>query len=131
MDDLVTIEEAREHLRFDDTANDPWLLIWIPAVSAMVRDWLKDDFRLYEWMRDADNVVLTDSNDEPIPVEDSNGLVLWPSVKAAVLVELAAQNRYREGEGTDNVVPPDAGHGYVLNKTSTAILAGRRKSTVA
>jgi len=49
----------------------------------------------------------------------------------AVLVEIASQYRYREGEGKDNVVTPDAGYGYVLNKASTALLVPLRKPTLA
>jgi hypothetical protein len=52
-------------------------------------------------------------------------------VQGACVIELASMYRFREGEGTDNVVTPDAGYGYVLNKTSTAMLQALRKSTVA
>ena len=62
---------------------------------------------------------------------DSNGNpITHPTVRLAVLLELASQFRYREGEG-ENVVPADAGHGYTLSKGATAILAGLRKPTVA
>ena len=37
---------------------------------------------------------------------------------------------FREGEGLDNVVTPDAGYGYTLNKASTAMLTALRKGTV-
>ena len=51
-------------------------------------------------------------------------------VKAAVLLELGSVYRFREGEGTENVVTPDAGYGYVLNKASTALLSSLRKPTI-
>lgn len=129
--DLVSQAEAQEHLRAED-ADQSWLAIFIPAISQAVALWLKDEWRLYELLRDGSGEVVRDSNDDPVPLEDSNGdPIVKAIVKAAVLVELASQYRYREGEGKDNVVTPDAGHGYVLNKASTALLAPLRKSTVA
>lgn len=133
MAELVTIEEARAHLRLDDPdssggPDDLWLSIFIPAISEAVLGWLKDEWRAYVAAVDSNGDVLTDSNGDPIPAEP---LVAKWSVKAAVLVELGSQFRFREGEGRDNTVPADAGHGYVLNKASTALLAPLRKSTVA
>jgi hypothetical protein len=133
--ELVTKADARAQLRLDDVGSaggpdDFWLDIWIPAVSEAVRSWLKDDARLYVPLRDSAGDIVRDSAGDPIPKEDSNGPVVSQSVRAAVLIELASQFRFREGEG-DNVVPADAGHGYILSKAATAILSGIRKSTVA
>lgn len=136
MPDLITKMDAYEHLRLDydsdGSADDSWLSMFIPAVSEAVALWLKDSWRLYEWEIDSDGEIVRDSDDRPVVVLDSDGnpVVRW-TVKAACLVELASQFRFREGEGTDNVVTPDAGHGYVLNKVSTALLAPLRKPTVA
>lgn len=131
MTELVTSAEARTHLRAD-TADDGWLAIFIPAISEAVLRWLKDDWRAYVTELDADGNPVIDSNGDEIPVIDSNGeMTVKPVVKAAVLVELAGQFRYREGEGVDNVVPSEAGHGYMLNKGATALLASLRKSTLA
>lgn len=134
--ELVTKADARAQLRLDDVGSaggpdDAWLDIFIPAVSEAVRSWLKVDARLYVPLRDSAGDIVRDSAGHPIPQEDSNGPVVNPSVRGAVLIELASQFRFREGEGTDNVVPSDAGHGYVLSKGATALLAGLRKSTVA
>lgn len=133
MDDLVTLEEAYAHLRIDPegtsgSPHDQWLAIFIPAISEAVRNWLKDEWRVYEPELDSAGLLILDSSGLPYPA-----LPLTPrwSVKAAVLVELASQFRYREGEGKDNVVPSDAGYGYVLNKASTALLAPLRRSTLA
>jgi hypothetical protein len=53
-----------------------------------------------------------------------------PLVKAAVLIELASQYRYREGEG-ENAVPQDNGqYGYILSAAATGLLRGLRKPTV-
>lgn len=132
MTDLVTIAEAQLHLRLDTgTADDAWLAIFIPAISEAVLNWLKDEWRAYVPELDADGNPVEDSNGDPTPAVDSNGMTPKWSVKAAVLMELANAFRFRDGSGTDNVVTPDAGYGYVLNKASTAILAPLRKSTVA
>lgn len=130
MPDLITIEDARAHLRLDADssggADDGWLSIFIPAVSSAVLLWLKDPWRAYIPQEDSAGDVLLDSAGDPIPSE-----IVQPVVHAAVLVELASQFRFREGEGQDNSVSADAGHGYVLNKVSTAMLAPLRKTTVA
>lgn len=119
--ELVTKLDAYEHLRIDydddGSFDDPWLDIWIPAVSESVALWLKDPALLYEPTVDPDNPPL-----EPT--------VRWV-VRAAVLTELDSQYQFRAGEGKDNVVPADAGYGYVLNKAATALLAPLRRSTVA
>ena len=134
--ELVTIDDARQQLRLDEIdsnggADDAWLVLAIPGVSEAVRSWLKDDWRLYLPERDTAGAVITDTDGDPIPAEDSNGNpITHPTVRLAVLLELASQFRYREGEG-ENVVPADAGHGYTLSKGATAILAGLRKPTLA
>jgi len=131
MREFVTPEDAREQLRIDSEADDRWLAIWIPAVSASVAAWLKQEWRLYVLQRDSNGDVVTDSSGVPLPVLDSDDLpVLQPTVIAATLLELASQYRYREGEG-DNAVPADAGHGYVLSRAATAQLAPLRRTTVA
>ena len=120
---LVTLEEARGHLRVDTLADDPWLQTWIPAVSQAALAWLKEDWRAYE------PSGVEDSNGDPIPLEDSNGPVVKPMVKAAVLVELAQQYRFRDGSGAA-VVSPHWGHGHTLGAGATALLTPLRKGTV-
>jgi hypothetical protein len=133
---LVTIDDARQQLRLDEIdsnggADDAWLDLAIPGVSEAVRTWLKDEWRLYLPERDTAGVIITDTNGDPIPAEDTSGNpITHPTVRLAVLLELASQFRYREGEG-ENVVTADAGHGYTLSKGATAILAGLRKPTLA
>lgn len=135
VDNLVTLAEARAHLRLDweeDSGegfgpDDPWLETFIPAISEAVAAWVKVEARLYVPELDGDGNPVVDSAGEPVPKEP---LVARKIVKAAVLVELSSQYRFREGEGKENVVTPDAGHGYVLNKASTALLAPLRRSTV-
>lgn len=121
--EFVTIEEARAQIRIDTAADDAWLTLWIPAIEGAVRSWLKDEWRLYV------SSGVEDSNGNPIPEEDSNGQVVQPMVKAAVLVELAQQYRFRDGTGA-TPVPSHWGHGYVLGAGATSLLVALRKSTV-
>src|SRR5688500_18902441 len=130
MANLVSVAEAQSHLRLDtDTADDAWMEIFIPAISEAVLGWLKDEWRAYVAERGSAGTPVLGPAGKPVPEVDGNGLMTpkW-SVKAAVLVEIASQFRFRAGEGTDNVVKPDAGYGYVLNKASTDLLAPLRKS---
>lgn len=134
--ELVTAEEARHQLRLDEPGSDGgvddgWLEIFIPAVSEAVASWLKDRWRLYLPSRDSDGEIILDSDEIPVPEVDSNGdPIVHLLVRAAVLVELASQFRFREGEG-DNRAEAHEGHGYTLSRVATAILNGLRKSTVA
>jgi len=130
MADLVTLEQARSHLRTDSDADDAWLEMMIPAISGAVFSWLKEDWRAYVPETDAEGDVIVDSSGDPIPFEDSNGLTVKPKVMAAVLVELAQQYRFRDGSDAASV-PSHWGHGYVLGAGATSLLASLRKSTVA
>lgn len=131
MADLVTVEEAKQHIRIDNDADDAWLEVFIPAISDAVMSWLKDEWRAYILATDADGNVLTDSAEVPIIALDSNGeATVKPRVKAAVLVELAQQYRFRDGSGAA-AVPAHAGHGYVLGTGATSLLNALRKTTVA
>ncbi len=136
MANLITKEQAYEHLRLDydsnGSAEDAWLDLFIPVVSEAVALWLKESWRLYEWEVDSYGDVVFDSDENPVPLLDSNDEpVLRAAVKAACILELSSLYRFREGEGKDNMVPADAGHGYMLNKASTNLLASLRKPTAA
>lgn len=133
--ELVTIDDARAQLRLEEIdsgggADDAWLGLAIPGVSEAVRSWLKDDWRLYLPERDSVGAIVANSDGDPVPAEDSDGPIVHPTVRLAVLVDLASQFRFREGEG-ENDVDPAAGYGYTLSKGATALLSGLRKSTVA
>lgn len=128
--DLCTIEEARSHIRTDSDADDAWFAVWIPAISQAVLSWLKEDWRAYVPATDANGDVIEDSNGDPIPVEDSDGdLTVKPMVRAAVLIELAQQYRFRDGSEAA-AVPSHWGHGYVLGAGATSLLVALRKATV-
>jgi hypothetical protein len=130
MVDLVTLAQAQSHLRNDSDADDAWLEMMIPAISGAVLSWLKQDWRAYVAATDADGEVIVDSNGDPIPFEDSNGMTVKPQVMAAVLVELGQQYRFRDGSDAA-AVPAHWGHGYVLGAGATSLLVALRKSTVA
>jgi hypothetical protein len=131
--ELVTVEDARHQLRLDYDSDggpdDPWLAIAIPAISEAVRRWLKEDWRLYLPARDSGGAVIVDSDGNPVPAEDSNGPIVHPTVRLAVLVELERQYRFRGGEGSETDESP--GMGYTLGKGATALLTPLRKPTVA
>lgn len=135
MPDLIDKQDAYEHLRLDydsnGSADDGWLDVFIPAVSEAVRLWLKDDWRPYQVEVDSDGEPVLDSDGRHVVMLDSDGkpVVRW-LVKAACLVELEGQYRYRGGEG-NVAVPQAAGHGYVLGKAATALLSAIRRPTVA
>lgn len=131
MIELVTIEEARAHLRIDDVdsaggPDDLWLNIFMPAISEAVANWLKDEWRLYVAEVDSGGVVV-DASGDPVPAVP---LVARPVVKAATLIELERQFRFRGGESEADVQSHE-GHGYTLGKGATALLSSLRKSTVA
>lgn len=136
MTSLVTLAEARAHLRIDDFdeiggPDDDWMNTMIPAVSEAVLGWLKDSWRAYVLELDSEDEVVFDSDEVPVPVLDSDGEPTpKPSVKAAVLIELERQYRFRGGEGEGDM-PVEAGHGYTLGKGATYILTPLRKATVA
>lgn len=131
MIELVTIEEARAHLRIDDvdsdgSPDDLWLSIFMPAISEAVANWLKDEWRLYVAEVDSGGVVV-DASGDPVPALP---LAARPVVKAATLIELERQFRFRGGESEADVGSHE-GHGYTLGKGATALLSSLRKSTVA
>jgi hypothetical protein len=127
--ELVTVEEAVIQCRGDEEIDEPWLSVFIPAVSEAVRTWLKDDWRIYLPARDSFGDIIVDSDGVPIPEEEAGVPVVHPTVRVAVLLEIASQYRFREGEG-DNRVESHHGHGYVLSRAATSLLNGLRKSTV-
>lgn len=131
MTQFVSIEDARDHLRIDSYADDLWLDLFITAISSAVMSWLKDDWRCYQTVLDSNGDPIEDSNGDQTPATDDNGdLIVLPQVKAAVLVELGQQYRFRDGSGAA-AVPSHWGHGYVLGAGATSLLAILRKSTVS
>ena len=132
---LIEIDDARLHLRADDTDSDEWFHLWIPVVSQAILSWLGDTWRLYELQRDSKDKIVTDENGVPIPMRHPDGRpIIHLLVRGAALIELAEIYTKREGEGRSYVT--QAGNsggawGYTLSAGATALLQGLRKSTVA
>lgn len=129
MAELVSLTEARNHLRLDTgTADDAWLNVFIPAISEAVLNWLKDEWRAYVPEEDSSGVIV-DSAGDPVPAEPLEAR--W-SVKAAVLIELAWQYRYRDGDGEHTPTGDiySGRYGYTLSKGATSLLSSLRKPTV-
>ena len=128
---LVTREEVKSHLMMDNDAADGWIDMMILAISGAVISWLKQEWRAYELVRNGAGVALEDSAGDYILALDTSGdPIPLPVVKAATLVEIASQFRFRDGDGAA-AVPSHAGHGYVLSAGPTGLLSGLRRSTVA
>ncbi|WP_289105827.1 hypothetical protein [uncultured Halomonas sp.] len=136
MIDLVTIEDARVHLRIDDYAegegpDDTWLSIFIPAISQAFAEWVKERSALYTPALDSSGEPVLDSSGRPEAALDSNGQPIpKPLVRAAVLIELERQYRSRGGEDETDV-DASAGYGYMLGKGSVALLQSLRTPTVS
>ena len=126
---MISSAEAKMHLRIDGNDEDAWLNVWIPAVTGAVLSWLKDPWRAYVQAVDSDGAPIVDSNGDPVPAVDSSGdHVVLPLVKAAALLELAQQYRFRDGKDA-GAMP--AGAGYTLGMGATSLLNGLRRSTLA
>lgn len=118
---LVTLEEARAHLRSDTDADDADLTLKIEAASEAVLDYLADYLTL-------------DSNGDP--VLDSDGQIAFIPERAAKRIKhatlLTIAYMYRERDGSqEHAVPAQWGYGYALPQGATALLFSLRKPTVA
>ena len=116
MPELVSIENARIHLRIDGNDDDEWLNVWIPVVSEAVISWLKEVDRIY--LRDENGQFALDQNGQRM---------LRPIVCAAALVELAHQYTYREGRAENR---PTNTYGHSLCAGAVALLESVRKPTL-
>lgn len=131
MENLVTKDEAAAQLMLDTDAHGPWLDIWIPAITNAIALWLKDEWRLYVLALDtAGEPIILSSGDPLLEIDTSGNPIAKPVVKAAALVELAQQFRFRDGDQAP-AVPSHWGHGYVLGAGATSLLSALRKSTLA
>jgi energy-converting hydrogenase Eha subunit G len=75
---IVTIAEARDHLRIDDTADDAMLQLYLDAVETALAEHL--------------NRALYDSD----AGEDTTGLVLTAALRAAILLQVGTLYAHRE-----------------------------------
>lgn len=142
---LVTLDEARRHLRLDtdvdsngDSPDDPDLRLKIAGASAAVLNYLKSRrnlwLRVYETDTAGDEVL--DSNGDPVPavdtdgkpiyVVDSNGdRIIADPIKSATLLMLGFLYRDRD-ENADGAYEM----GY-LPKPVTALLYPLRDPAVS
>lgn len=96
---LVTLQEASDHLRRDNDADDNDLVLKIHAASNSVLNYLKDFMLAYQFEIDDHGVAVLDSSDEIVYLEDSSGeFIAREEVKHAVLIVLGVYYNEREGE---------------------------------
>lgn len=118
---MISLDEAKWHLRIDGDYDDAWLSFFIEAVSEAIISWLGSEKRIYK--------LTTDNDGDVVEVIGTDGLpIIHPLVKAAALVELANQYRFRESEGGATRMPEN--DGYILSKGATDLLVGLRKPLV-
>lgn len=122
---LVTLQEARDHLRSDSTADDADLSIKINAASGAVLNYLKGASP-WQYEYDSNLGIQLDSNQDPIPLLDSGGnkVMRW-EVKAAVL--LMVGYLYKDRDENPN---GEYEQGF-LPKPITAILYALRDPALA
>lgn len=116
---LVTLQQARAHLRADTEDDDADLSLKIETAGALVLDYVSDTAK-EAW---------TDSAGEPI--EDSSGVATGvpPRIQSAVL--LMTSYLYRERDGSNEyAVPTQWGYGY-LPQGVTSLLYSLRRPTIA
>lgn len=117
---LVTLQQARDHLRADNDADDSDLTLKIEAASAAVLDYLADFVP-----RDSQGDPFTDSQGDIIGVKPR----ALARMKLATLVAVAYFYRERDGS-QEFAVPTQWGYGYALPQGATALLYSLHKPTV-
>ena len=131
---LIDIDDARIHMRADDQDSDEWFHFWIPIVSQSIVNWLKDEYRIYEWQRDASGNIVRDENGVPKPFIGVDGRpVINQLVRGAAMLELADLYTHREGE--KRTYDQSTGRqvetwGYTLSPGATALLVSLRRPTI-
>lgn len=115
---LVTLAQARAHLRSDTDADDADLEMKIEAASELVMDYIGDGAEAF-----------TDSAGDVY--EDSNGLALDIPVRVqqATLVTVNWLYKERDG-GNEAAVDPQFGYGYTLPKGAIALVYSMRRPVV-
>lgn len=96
---LVTLDQAKAHLRVDTSDGDADITLKILAASNAVLNYLKTSGVAYEYEVDSAGDVVFDSAGTPVYTLDSAGeLVPLPAVQAAVLLMLGVLYIDRDGE---------------------------------
>lgn len=111
--ELVTLDNVKDQLRLDTTADDAWLSAVIRAVSLVVLNWCGGDLATIAEV-DADGIILR----------------VHPDVVHAVLVEVAYQYANREGPSVAYMADWYA-RGYSLSAGAVALLQHYHKPVTA
>lgn len=114
---LVTLAQARAHLRSDTTDDDADLELKIEAASELVTDYLGDAV----WADFDSTGPILDSAGDPINV--------LKRVQQAVLLTTAFLYRERDGS-QEYAVDPQFGYGFGLPKGAMALLYSLRRPVV-
>lgn len=116
---LVSLEQARQHLRSDTDADDADLVLKIEAASEAVMSYISDNH----------SAAFTDSAGQLY--EDSQGIAIGVPrrVQSAALLTVAYLYRERDGK-SEAGVDAQWGYGYTLPKSATMLLYSMRRPVV-
>lgn len=99
MVELVTLRQAKDHLRIDTDDGDNDLNLKINAASNAVLNYIKRSGIAYEYEVDADGDPILDSAGDRIFIVDSAGdKIPLPEVQSAVLIMLGLIYVDRDGQ---------------------------------
>lgn len=127
---IVTLAQARDHLRSDTTADDNDLRLKIEGASGAVLNYLKKTGLLWEPERDSSGDVVYDSQGNQIDYLDSTGeRVYRREIQNAVLILLGEFYTNRAGE-QQGAVDSQFGYGY-LPRPVVALLYPLRDPALA
>lgn len=126
--DLVTLQQAREHLRSDTDDDDADLKLKISAASSAVLAYITAS--VWEPQRDEEGRPIIGQDGKEAPLLDGDGKkVVRTAVQQATL--LAVGSFYRERDGSqEHQVEGQFGYGYALPRSATAQLYHLRQPTV-
>lgn len=127
--DLVTLQQAREHIRSDSSDDDGDLALKISAASSAVLGYITAS--IWEPLRDEDGRPVVDADGKEKPFLDDEGKKVVRSViRQATLVTVAWMYAERDGSQKYKVSDQD-GYGYPLPQAATALLYQLRRPTTA
>lgn len=129
---LVTLQQAKDHLRVDNSDGDADLTLKIAGASAAIQNYLKDPLLAYEWAEDEYSVPFLDTaGDEYLAIDSAGDYIVRPEVQAAVLMMVGVlyidrdAKAYVDGDGRPrlgDVSLPQAVH-WILDPLRVPSLA--------
>lgn len=109
---LVSLQQAKDHLRMDHDDDDNDITLKVHAASGAVVNYVKSD-NIYQYAEDSEGEIVTDSSGDPVVLLDSSGdPVPKFEVQAAVLIMLGELYMNREAE-LQGEVAAQWGYGYL------------------